>query len=176
MTVNLSTSTVGTGTFINVMDNGEVVDLYEAVIFGDVNGDSWYDGQDAVLVSCLANGMLTKEDVGEAVYTAADCNHDGIIDQLDVDLLNQAGTLLAEVDQSNTNEELFETSSIYVEYLDLIDQSPEVESDVNEKPENGTNVPQESEPSPSNKFVVFILDIIAALKFAFDFIISIFKV
>lgn len=176
MTVNLSTSTVGTGTFINVMDNGEVVDLYEAVIFGDVNGDSWYDGQDAVLVSCLANGMLTKEDVGEAVYTAADCNHDGIIDQLDVDLLNQAGTLLAEVDQSKTNEELFETSSIYVEYLDLIDQSPEVESDVNEKPENGTNVPQESEPSPSNKFVVFILDIIAALKFAFDFIISIFKV
>ena len=136
MTVNLSTSTVGTGTFINVMDNGEVVDLYEAVVFGDVNGDSWYDGQDAVLVSCLANGMLTKEDVGEAVYTAADCNHDGIIDQLDVDLLNHAGALLANVDQSKSAEVLLETSSEYVEYLDLIDQSFEIED------EDETDIPE----------------------------------
>ena len=136
MTVNLSTSAVGTGTFINVMDNGEVVDLYEVVIFGDVNGDSWYDGQDAVLVSCLANGMLTKEDVGEAVYTAADCNHDGIIDQLDVDLLNYAGALLANVDQSKSAEVLLETSSEYVEYLDLIDQSFEIED------EDETDIPE----------------------------------
>ena len=175
--IKTNSGKITTGTTVNLVDETNTIyDVVTIVIFGDVNGDGWYDGQDAVLVSCLANGMLTKEDVGEAVYTAADCNHDGIIDQLDVDLLNQAGTLLAEVDQSKTNEELFETSSIYVEYLDLIDQSPEVESDVNEKPENGTNVPQKSEPSPSNKFVVFILDIIAALKFAFDFIISIFKV
>lgn len=127
MTITLSTSTVGTGTFINVMDNGEIVDLYEAVVFGDVNGDSWYDGQDAVIVSCLANGMLTKDDVSDAVYMAADCNHDGVIDELDVTLLNKAGTLLANVDQSKPTEVLLETSSEYVEYIDLIDQSPEIE-------------------------------------------------
>lgn len=135
MTVTLSTSTVGTGTFINVMDNGEVVDLYEAVVFGDVNGDSWYDGQDAVIVSCLANGLLTKDDVSEAVYIAADCNHDGAIDQLDVDLLNQAGTLLANVDQSKSTEVLLETSSDYVEYISLIDQSPEIDDDTEDTPE-----------------------------------------
>ena len=97
------------------------------VIFGDVNGDGWYDGQDAVFVSCLSNGMLTKESVGEAVYMAADCNHDGVIDQFDVDLLNQAGTLLANVDQTKPSEVLLETSAEYVEYISLIDQSPEIE-------------------------------------------------
>ena len=142
MTVTLSTSTVGTGTFINVMDNGEIVDLYEAVVFGDVNGDSWYDGQDAVLVSCLANGMLTKDDVSEAVYMAADCNHDGVIDQLDVAILNEAGTLLANVDQTKPTEVLLETSSEYVEYLELIDQSPEIED---EKTEGVPEVDVESE-------------------------------
>lgn len=142
MTVTLSTSTVGTGTFISVMDNGEVVDLYEAVVFGDVNGDSWYDGQDAVLVSCIANGMLTRDNASEAVYMAADCNHDGVIDQLDVDLLNQAGTLLTNVDQSKPTEVLLETSSEYVEYLSLIDQSPEIEVEDDSEPDVEPNVPE----------------------------------
>lgn len=177
MTVNLSTSTVGTGTFINVMDNGEVVDLYEAVIFGDVNGDSWYDGQDAVLVSCLANGMLTKEDVGEAVYTAADCNHDGIIDQLDVDLLNYAGALLANVDQSKPTEVLLETSSEYVEYLDLIDQSFEIEdedetdiheADAEKVPEADTDVEvedtiPEQDASKETNFFEMIMNFIKSI-------------
>ncbi len=136
MNITFSTATVGTGTFINVMDNGEVVDLYEAVIFGDVNGDGWYDGQDAVLVSCLANGMLTKDNVSEAVYMAADCNHDGVINELDVELLNEAGTLLVKVDQSMPEEVLLETSSEYIEYLSLIDQSPELEV------EDDTDVPE----------------------------------
>lgn len=137
MSITFSTATVGTGTFINVMDNGEVIDLYEAVIFGDVNGDGWYDGQDAVLVSCLANGMLTEADVSESVYMAADCNHDGVIDEKDVELLNEAGTLLANVDQSKPEEVLLETSAEYVEYLELINQSPELEV------EDETDIPEE---------------------------------
>lgn len=166
----------GTGTVANLVADGKLIESYTVLIFGDVNGDGWYDGMDAVLVSCLANGLLTKDDVSEAVYMAADCNHDGVINQLDVDLLNQAGTLLANVDQSKSSEELLETSSAYVEYISLIDQSPETESDVNENPENGNEDSQESESIASNKFVVFFLDIITALKFAFDFIISIFKI
>ncbi len=111
-----------------IFKNGDtVVGEYTILVYGDVNGDSWYDGQDAVLVSCLANGMLTKDDVSEAVYMAADCNHDGVINQLDVDLLNEAGTLLTNVDQSKPTEVLLETSSEYVEYISLIDQSPEIE-------------------------------------------------
>ena len=119
---------ITTGTLVEIFDEEDhLVSKCFITVFGDVNSDGWYDGQDAVLVSCLANGMLTKDDVSEAVYTAADCNHDGVIDQLDVDLLNEAGALLANIDQSKPTEVLLETSSEYVEYLDLIDQSPEFE-------------------------------------------------
>lgn len=122
----------GTGTVINMVNDSTVIDSYTIVIFGDVNGDGWYDGQDAVVVNMLANGMLTREQVGEAVWTAADCNHDGIIDQLDVDLLNHASIVLSNVDQTKTKEELLETSA-YNEYIGLIDQNYEV---VEDKPED----------------------------------------
>ena len=122
MHIELNPKNVGTGTIVNIVSDDEVIDSYNAVIFGDVNGDGWYDGQDAITVSCLANGMLTREQVGEAVWMAADCNHDGVIDQLDVDLLNQAGVLLSSVDQTKPTEELLETSAEYNEYLSLIDQ------------------------------------------------------
>lgn len=115
-------SCYGTGSIFTVKSGDTVVAKYSLIIFGDVNGDGWYDGQDAITVSCLANGMLTREQVGEAVWMAADCNHDGVIDQLDVDLLNQAGVLLSSVDQTKPTGELIETSAEYNEYLGLIDQ------------------------------------------------------
>lgn len=46
-----------------------------------------------------------------------------MIDNLDVEILQQAGLLLAEVDQSKSIEEL-KTDSAYNEYLNLIDQNP----------------------------------------------------
>ena len=85
--------------------------------------DGIYDGQDATTINLIAHGMLTREQVGEAVWMAADCNHDGVIDNLDVNLLNRAGLLLSKVDQSKTDEEL-STDSAYTEYLSLIDQKP----------------------------------------------------
>ena len=91
---------IGTDAVVYLTRNDEVIDAYTVVLFGDVNGDGWYDGQDAVLVNMIANGMLTREQVGEAVWMAADCNHDGVIDQGDVDLLNRAGLLLSKVDQT----------------------------------------------------------------------------
>ena len=178
MTITLSTSTVGTGTFINVMNNGEIVDLYEAVVFGDVNGDSWYDGQDAIIVDCLANGMLTKDDVSEAVYMAADCNHDCVIDQLDVAILNEAGTLLANVDQTKPTEVLLETSSEYVEYLDLIDQSPEIEIEDETETEIDTDVDTDEtpeaniEPKPEQDEVV---ENVSFIEMIINFIKSIFE-
>ena len=119
----------GTSSKVNIMFEDDIAETYTLVIFGDVNGDGWYDGQDAITVSCLANGMLTREQVGEAVWMAADCNHDGVIDQLDVDLLNQAGVLLSSVDQTKSTDELLETSAEYVEYLSLIDQQADADSD-----------------------------------------------
>lgn len=133
---------LGTDSIVYLTRNGEVIDAYTVVLFGDVNGDGWYDGRDAVTVSMIANGMLTREQVGEAVWMAADCNHDGKIDQADVDLLSQAGLLLSSVDQTKPTEELLETSSEYNEYLNLIDQSVEVTED---KPEQES--PEIQKPS-----------------------------
>lgn len=124
---------ITTGTKIDVVKNGMVYESYTTVLFGDVNGDGWYDGMDAVLVNLIANGMLTKDQVNEAVWTASDCNHDGIIDEFDVEILQQAGLLLAKVDQTKSRDEL-QTDSNYVEYLNIIDQAVEmnISEDVNE--------------------------------------------
>ena len=138
---SLKYDTLGTDAIVYLTRNDEVIDAYTVVLFGDVNGDGWYDGRDAVTVSMIANGMLTREQVGEAVWMAADCNHDGKIDQADVDLLNQAGLLLSSVDQTKSTEELLETSSEYNEYLNLIDQSVGVKSDEPEQESPETQKP-----------------------------------
>ena len=154
---------IGTDRRIALTKDGIPISMYVIVIFGDVNGDGWYDGMDSMIVSCLANGMLTKDDVGEAVYMAADCNHDGTIDQLDVDLLQQAGLLLANIDQSKSEAELLATSSAYVEYLNLIDQTVETET---------TEVVEEEPVGPGNTFnffetlIAFIKEIIVIIEAA----------
>ena len=81
-----------------------VLKTYTLVIFGDVNCDGEYDGRDSVMLNCIANGMLTKEQVGDAVWKAADCNHDGEINEADVELLNNAGILTADISQQNNYE------------------------------------------------------------------------
>ena len=108
------------------MRDGELIDSYEAVIFGDVNSDGVYDAQDAFIVNCIANGMLTREQVGEAKFLAADCNHDGEVNSSDVLILEQAGLLLSKVEQAK-DEEMKEQA--LGEYLDLIDQNPEKETE-----------------------------------------------
>lgn len=122
----------GTGARLLLKQEKTVVEEYIILVFGDVDGDGWYDGMDSIIVNCLANGLLSREQVGEATYMAADCNHDGVINQLDVDLLQQAGLLLQNVDQSKSAEELLETSSAYEDYLNLIDQNPTAEESVDE--------------------------------------------
>lgn len=151
---------IGTNTTIEAKLNGETVKNYIIVIFGDVNGDGWYDGQDAVTVSMIAGGMLTREQVGDAVWMAADCNHDGVIDQADVDLLNQAGVLLSSVDQTKSTDELLETSAEYVEYLNLIDQQTDADSD--EATEDNTE--DNEEPTESSLWNIIMKYFIALIK------------
>ncbi len=69
------------------------------MIFGNVNCDGVYDGRDAVMLNCIVNGMLTKDQVGDAVWKAADCSHDGEINQEDIELLNNAGVITSDVSQ-----------------------------------------------------------------------------
>lgn len=153
---------IGTGTKIVLKNNsGEVYDTAEVVVFGDVNGDGRYDGTDSVIVNCISNGILSKKCVGKAVYTAADCNHDGAIDCHDVVLLEQAGLLLACVNQCKSEEEL-QTDSVYVRYLSLIEQS--TEEIITEKDDN---------PAPKictifDKIIAFFKNIISFIKALFE--------
>ena len=119
--VTKSGDKIGTGTLVEIYKDGYLVDTYTVVIFGDVDGDGWYDAQDAFIVSLIANGLLTREQTGEAKYLAADCNHDGEINASDVEILQNAGLLLSDVDQSKSQEEL-ETDSAYEEYSELVNQ------------------------------------------------------
>ena len=132
-----------TGATVKVYDNEEfLINVYQTVLFGDVNGDGWYDGQDAVIVDLIRNGMLTRDQIGNAAYAAADCNHNMHVDYYDVECLKKAGILLSKVNQSISRKELLETSAEYNEYLNLIDQSVAVEEKTQE-----TEMP---DSSPSN--------------------------
>jgi C1A family cysteine protease len=92
---------VGTGKTLKVFNaKNEQVDSYTILIYGDVNGDGLCDAQDAYIVDCIINGLLTEETVGNAVWLAADCNHDGNVDYSDYLLLNSCGTLIKSVNQT----------------------------------------------------------------------------
>ena len=164
---------VTTGTMLELVDVDNLVyDTLTVVIFGDVNGDGWYDGNDAFLVNLIVNGMLDKDDVGEAVWTAADCNHDGIIDKKDVDLLTGAGLLLNNVDQSATQAEL-EANTFYIEYMGLIDQSVDV--DINDNTNIDDNVGQGLAPAETGNtdFEAIFMNIIAFIQKIYSYLFSI---
>ena len=124
-----SKQVMGTGTKVKVYDvDNQLIDTYTIVIFGDVDGDGWYNGMDAFIVSLVTAGLLSEDDLVEAAKLAADCDHDGTIDNDDFDLLERAGLLLAEVDQTSAQNGSIQTNSAYVEYLSLINQSVETEA------------------------------------------------
>ena len=170
--VENSRATVGTGTKFNVVKwiDGSVADTYTAVLFGDVDGDGKYDGADAYKVNLMVNGHLTKEQVGNEIWAAADCNHDGVIDASDVALLERAGLLLSSIDQSKTPEEL-KSDEAYIEYESLIDQSAEPNSDVVAEPDE----PEEPETESESNLVIFIKKIVSFIKEIISKILSLIK-
>lgn len=153
---------LGTGSKVTLNYDGRSKEL-TTVTFGDVNGDGWYDGQDATVVSCIKNGLLSESAVGGAAYIAADCNHDGVIDELDVDILNNAGILLANIDQSKSGNELLATSSDYIEYISLIVQCPIID-----EPE----IDPEFSINPIQRVIAFIKDV---LYIIYNWLLSLIK-
>ena len=152
--VSSETSKAGTGSTVTLYRaNGGIFKEIEILIYGDVNSDGVYDAQDAFIVNCIANGMLTREQVGEAKFLAADCNHDGEVNSSDVLILEQAGLLLSKVEQAK-DEEMKEQA--LGEYLDLIDQNPEI----NEADETT----EEKTASIFDRIIDFVKKIIDFLK------------
>lgn len=164
-------NSLGTDSEITVTYPSGYSITYSIVIFGDVTGDGWYDGTDSLIVSCLYSRMLSPSQVGDAVCLAADCNHDGDINRDDIELLELAGTLKTQIDQSKSTDELLSTSSAYSEYINLIEQT--VKSETAETVEEETIDPQFSY-SFLDSLIRFIKELIDFLKEAFVFIEKLF--
>lgn len=92
----------GTDTKVYVKDSSDdsVVATYTIIVYGDVDGDGYADGQDVMLTQMLADGILGKDDVSSAVYEAADCNHDGEITAEDVTEIVNSGIRTFEILQT----------------------------------------------------------------------------
>lgn len=87
----------GTGTTVEVIDkDGTVVDTYTVVIFGDVNGDGYVDGQDSLFIWMI---IWSGDTSVNAYNLAADANRDGVIDELDVELVENVGALTETIEQ-----------------------------------------------------------------------------
>lgn len=68
----------GTGTKIIVKKDGNIVDTYTVVIFGDINGDSAIDAFDASLYNLALSG---NHPLSEYQFLAADINRNGKLEQ-----------------------------------------------------------------------------------------------
>lgn len=125
----------GTGSTITMTDRyGNVAGTFTLIIFGDFNGDGFCNVTDAYFVSLVANGLIPPTALTEAQLLAADADHSDSIDAADVALLERAGLLLAQIDQSMPPEEL-ETNRVNIEYCSPVDQSFEDQSFESVEPE-----------------------------------------
>ncbi len=103
---------IGTGTCLNILDSlsGDIIDTYTIIIVGDVNGDGYYNGMDAVAVRCLSASLLSENDFEKEELLAADCDKNGQFDEADSTALEEAGVFLSEIDQTFIYENPEDTS------------------------------------------------------------------
>lgn len=87
----------GTGSLLKVYStNGQLYETYTIVIFGDVNGDCKIDGQDAVIINCIANGFGSYSDYLEY---AADVDNSNSVDSADAAITERYAIGLDYIDQ-----------------------------------------------------------------------------
>ncbi len=72
---------------------------YPVVIFGDVDGDAYVDGQDAVVLRAYNALHYAGKNLNGAVIAAADANYSGVINTDDVKLIESAGLKKSTVSQ-----------------------------------------------------------------------------
>lgn len=71
----------GTGSTIEIYDiDGILYDTYTIIIFGDTNGDSYSDGQDAVIISWILD---SPDNFSEPVKYAADVDFNNVVEYSD---------------------------------------------------------------------------------------------
>lgn len=91
----------GTGTLVNAVLNGEVVESYKIVIFGDVNGDGNIDSADAGVIVDVENFFVEWDSVEDAVYIkASNLNDDNNIDTTDASIVIDSENFVLHIDQT----------------------------------------------------------------------------
>ena len=94
-----NTATVTTDCKVRLVNtSGTVIDEVGIVVYGDVNGDEKIDGQDAVLIRVIADGMLNLSNASAAELESADVNHDGTATVIDSEQVEACGVLNSEYD------------------------------------------------------------------------------
>ncbi len=87
----------GTGSVLNIYDiYGNLFKTYTIIIFGDINGDTTVNGQDAVIISCVMN---YTDNFSEAQKYAADVDFDGTVTDNDYRITADYGVYLDFVSQ-----------------------------------------------------------------------------
>ncbi len=104
MTIESTENGNGTGAKINIAttqpDGSLVIDTqYTVVVFGDINGDTYSDGQDAVLMRAYASSMLHTGTSTKHVLFAGDINNDGSIGTSDAKSVENAGLMKETINQ-----------------------------------------------------------------------------
>lgn len=167
----------GTGTVATLKDGSKIIAEYTVIIFGDIDGNGWYDANDAFIVNMIASGLISADRLSEAQQRAADCNHDGAVDGADFYLLNQASLMLEDVDQSAIKDQLA-TNAMYIGYCSLIDQTAGEETNLvpvpenNEAPSDNTADAEQSESADTTDFEAIFIKIIDFFKKFFTFLFS----
>ena len=98
--LEVSTGAIGTGTVVQLIDdyNGNVLEEYQIVIFGDTNGDGLINSTDVTNIRMMNAGLI--EASFNDVYTfAADLYPDGNITSSDITAIRMLNAGVADYDQ-----------------------------------------------------------------------------
>lgn len=112
----------GTGTKVQIASDPDgdgkydIDTTYTLIMFGDINGDSFIDGQDAVVMRTYAASMLRVKGYNQYLNYAGDLNKDGTIGASDAKSVENAGLYKETIDQRPATEEEYT-------FIDLVNET-----------------------------------------------------
>lgn len=156
LSISTGSGVVSTGSVVRLKDGDLVLDELTVVLYGDTNGDGWYDEADAEYVMLMASNAVAQASLTVAEHMACDVNHDGEITEDDADILAEAALMLNDFDQ-NASQEALQESAAYQAYCDAVDQT--VEITVSDPP-TVSGEPSTDPPAEQKTALELILDFI----------------
>ncbi len=108
----------GTGAVIKMYEYDEEGNLvnprktdYTVVIFGDVDGDSYANAMDSLILKAFASFKLTEEQIGQAAVYAADADDNGAIEVKDAKLY-EANAIMRDTISQTPESRIYKTYGI----------------------------------------------------------------